>query len=247
MVGMLVWKKHEAGKREKSVVLRERNVLHVRVLCAEIQRGKHTPDPVVRQRLRKAVKRLQKLGIRQVILPPDFPWRELLAERGIRPVSALPLRQMLAADWVRWELRGRGIPAAGARVAVLAGEMTGAVVRTVTELSLRHRYVLLKVPYGGESLCSQLRREYGVSLLLNPDKGQLRSADIAVIFDPQTETDLKGSIPIYDDSAVIPPLLLPPALEDLMPPDAERTQMLAVLMEAGAVRPGQIVFQGGDS
>lgn len=247
MVGMLVWNISGREKTKKAVILRERNILHVRMICAEIRKEAHTLDVMMRRRIRRAVRQLQKFGVQQVILPPNFLWRELLSELGIQPVSTLPLRQMLAADWVRWELKGRDIPAAEARIAVLAENMTGAVVRTVTELSLRHRYVLLKVSYGGEALCSHLRREYGVSVLLNPDRGSLERSDVVVVFDQRTDIDTPGRILLYDESAVIPSLLLPPVLEDMMPLDTERAQMLTVLLEAGVLRPGQIAFQGRDS
>ena len=148
---------------------------------------------------------------------------------------------------VRRSLEERHIPLAGARVAVIAGGITGAVVRTVTELALRHRYVMLQIPYGGEDLCHQLRREYGVSLLLKPGKEQLDAADAVLLFEPQTLHGGEGWLPVWDETVPIPPLSLPPALEDVLPPDVERTQMLEILLEAGVLRPGQIAFQGRDS
>ena len=246
MVGMLVWKNPQRGMREKGVTVRERTVLHVRLQCAEILRGGKTPETVVRRRIRSAAKRLQKLGVRQVILPADFEGEDLLEPWGLRPVSTLPLRQMLAADWVRRSLEERNIPAAGARVAVIAGGMTGAVVRTVTELALRHRYVMLQIPYGGEDLCHQLRREYGVSLLLKPGREQLDAADVTLLFEPWAGSGRENCIAVFDEAVPLPPLSLPPALEDILPPDAERIQMLEILLEAGFLRPGQIAFRGGD-
>ena len=242
MVGLLVWKKPE--KRRRSVELCERQILHVRILCAEILRGPKTPDTVLRRRVLAAVKRLQKLGIRKVILPEDFLWRDQLEQREIQPVSTVPLRQMLAADWVRWDLENRKIPSSGARVAVVCGGLSGAAVRTVTELALRHRYVMLKVPYGGEELCRQLRKEYGISLLLKPSQEQMESADVTVLFEKWGEGRVRGRLPLYDETMKMPELSLPPALEDFLPPGTERNQMLTVLLEAGAIRPGQIAFQG---
>ena len=244
MVGMLVWKTPQKGKREKGVILRERSVLHVRLQCAEILRGGKTPEAVIRRRIRTAAKRLQRLGVRTVILPADFEGEDLLEPLGLRRVSTLPLRQMLAADWVRRSLEERNIPAAGARVAVIAEGMTGAVVRTVTELSLRHRYVMLQIPYGGEELCHQLRREYGVSLLLKPGREQLDAADAVLQFAQGERLRRKGWIAVFDESVPLPHLSLPPVLEDILPPDAERIQMLEILMEAGVLRPGQIAVGG---
>jgi hypothetical protein len=216
----------------------------VRILCAEVLRGPKTPDAVLRRRVLAAAKRLQKQGIRKAILPEDFLWREQLAQREIQPISTVPLRQMLAADWVRWDLENRKIPSSGARVAVVCGGLSGAAVRTVTELALRHRYVMLKVPYGGEELCRQLRKEYGISLLLKPSQEQMESADVTVLFEKWGEGRGRGRLPLYDETMKMPELSLPPALEDFLPPGTERNQMLTVLLEAGAIRPGQIAFQG---
>ena len=247
MVGMLAWRTPQAGRREKAVILRERNILHVRLQCAEILRGEKTPEAVVRRRLRNAARKLQKLGIRQVILPTDFDWEDLVETWGLQRVSTLPLRQMLAADWVRRRLEEQKIPAAGARVAVIAEGVTGAVVRTVTELALRHRYVMLQVSYGGEELCHQLRREYGVSLLLKPGREQLEAADVTLMFEPRPGSWREGCLAVWDEALPLPQLSLPPALEDILPPNTNRTQMLEILLEAGVLRPGQIAFTGGET
>lgn len=247
MVGMLVWSVPRKGKREKSVLLRERSILHMRVCCAEIQKGPRTPESVLRRRVRDAVKRLRKAGVSRVVLPEDFSWADLLERQGLTPVSTLPLRRALAADWVRWSLRERGVPAAQARVAVAAESMTGEVARTVTDLALRHRYVLLSVPYGGEELSHRLRREYGVSLLLAPSREQLEGADAVLLFAARTDLRGGGVLPLYDESAPLPPVALPPALEDALPPGVVRPQLLTLLLEGGVLRPGQMTLQSGET
>ena len=156
-------------------------------------------------------------------------------------MSTLALRRRLAADWVRQALAERGVSPGGARIAVSAAQMTGELVRTVTELSLRHRYVLLDVPYGGEELCRRLRREYGVSLLLGPDREQLEGADALVLFDPRADLRRRDGVtlPLYDEAAPMGGVSLPPALEERLPEGAGRGQMLAALVEAGVLRLGQ--------
>ena len=121
-------------------------------------------------------------------------------------------------------------------------QLTGELVRTVTELSLRNRYVLLDLPYGGEELCRQLRREYGVTLLLSPAKEQLEGADVLLLFDRREDLKPGGVVlPLYEGAQTpLPPLLLPPAMEERLPAGADRGQLLAALREAGALRPGQI-------
>ena len=245
MIGMLSWK--EPGKREKTVAVKERSVLRMRFWCAEVLRGPRTPEAVLRRRVAAAGKRLRKQGVTRVVLPEDFSYGSQLEKWDLHPVSTLGLRRGIAADWVRWLLTEQGAPAAGARVAVSAEQLTGEVVRTVTELSLRHRYVLLDLSRGGEDLCRQLRREYGVSLLLGPSKEQLEEAEVLVLFDPREDCHSRRTLALYDETASLPPLLLPPALEEKLPKGCDRGQLLATLREQGALRPGQITVGGGIS
>ena len=242
MIGMLIWK--EPGKLEKAVAVKERSILRVRFWCAEVLRGPKTPEAVLRRRVAAAGKRLRKQGVTRVVLPEEFAYGPQLEKWDLHPVSTLGLRRAIAADWVRWFLAEQGTPAAGARVAVSAEQLTGEVVRTVTELSLRHRYVLLDLPYGGEELCRQLRREYGVSLLLGPAREQLEGADALVLFDARTDLKNPAALALYDESQPLPPVSLPPAMEEALPPGADRGQMLAALREAGVLRPGQIAVGG---
>ncbi len=242
MVGLLTWA--EPRKGQKSVRLEERHILRMRFLQAEIVESAH--GAVLRRRCMAAGKRLRKRGVTQVVLPEGFPFREQLAKCGLRPAGTLALRRAIAADWVRWGLAEKDCPVAGARVAVAAAALTGEVVRTVTELCLRHRYVLLDLPYGGEELCRQLRREYGVSLLLGPSKDQLEGAEALVLFDPRTDLSLGNPVALrlYDEKQALPPLTLPPSLEEALPEGADRGQLLAVLREAGAVKREQISLGG---
>ena len=243
MMGLLLWKEPREGWKERAVTVSERAVLHMRFTCGDVLRGPRTPEPLVRKRVRRAAKQLRKLGITQAVLPEAFPYQEELAKLGIRPVSTLPLRRALAADWARAILAARGLAPGSARVAVSGGQLTGELVRTVTELALGCRYVLVDLSYDGEELCRQLRREYGVSLLLGPSREQLEGADVLVLFAPRE--DLKRGngavLTLYEGGGEdLPPLLLPPALEEQLPVGCHRGQMLAALREAGALRTGQI-------
>ena len=138
-------------------------------------------------------------------------------------------------------LRFRGKIPAGARVLITADALSGEVVRTVTELALRHRYLILKVPFGGEELCRRLRREYGVSIVLNPET-EREPASVHMAFDP-TEAQGGGFLPLYDESLPLPRLLLPPEVEARLPEGLDRGQLLSVLWRTGALRPGQVSVQ----
>ena len=203
----------EPRKGQKGIRLEERHILRMRFLQAEVVKSPHAA--VLRRRVLAAGKKLRKRGVTQMVLPEEFPFREQLAKC-----------------------------VAGARVAVAAAALTGEAVRTVTELCLRHRYVLLDLPYGGEELCRQLRREYGVSLLLGPSKDQMEGAEALVLFDQRTDLSLKNPVALrlYDEEQALPPLTLPPGLEEGLPEGADRGQLLAVLREAGALKREQIAL-----
>lgn len=231
MVGLLQWR--DGGRRPRPVRLRESSVLHTRFLCAELPRHTGMSARAAERRVRQAGKKLLRQGVERVVLPTDVSAAAL--PEGLRPVGTLPLRRALAADWCGALLRLRGTDPDGARVLVTADALSAEVVRTVTELALRHRYLLLEVPYGGEELCRRLRREYGVSVLLAPEE----TADLQLAFDP-AERRGKIFLPLYDETFPMPRLLLSPELEARLPEGADRSQLLSVLWEQGALRPGQV-------
>ena len=144
-------------------------------------------------------------------------------------------------------MAARYLSGGSARVAVVGDQLSGELVRAVTELALGHRYVLVDVPYGAEALAAQLRREYGVSLLLLPAREQLEEADVLVLFAARTDLRRKNPVvlPLYDEAAPLPPLLLPPALEAQLPGGLQRPQLLAALVEGGVLRPGQVTVGTG--
>jgi hypothetical protein len=238
MIGVLTWKTPSNGKKQKQIMVGEKSILHMRVWQAEIQRGDRTPETLLRRRIALAQKKLRKHGVTRIILPKDFSDCEM--QKGLQVVSTLAMRQMLATGWVQRELSEQGIRPAGAKVAVVADRFTGEVVRTVTELAMRHRYVLLDVPHGGEELCRRLRREYGVSLLLQPDRAQINEAEALVLFSPRQDLERKNPVilPIYDEEVAMPPLALAPVLEEKLPQGANRVQLLAALLQTGVIRVG---------
>ena len=234
MIGMMTWTPPAGGVRQKSVALETRALLHLRVAWASVAKGPRTPEALVRRRVLTAAKRLRKAGVTRLVVPEAFAYGEQLEKVGVAPVSTLPLRRALAADLARAVMAGRNLSGGSARLAVAGDQLSGELVRTVTELALGNRYVLLDVPYGGDTLANQLRREYGVSLLLSPTRQQMGEADPAVLR-------------LYDEAAPLPPLLLPPVLEGQMPPGLCRPQLLAVLVESGVLRPGQITVGTAES
>lgn len=241
MIGVLTWTPPAGGIRQKSVTVEMRSLFHMRVAWAAVAKSPRTPEAVVRRRVLTAARRLRKAGTGRLVVPEAFTYGEQLEKGGVTPVATVPLRRALAADLARAGMAARGL-SGSARVAVAGDQLSGELVRTVTELALGHRYVWVDVPYGAEALANQLRREYGVSLLTVPSRAQLEEADVLILFAPRTDLRRKNPVvlPLYDETAALPPLLLPPALEDQMPAGCSRPQLLAAMVEGGILRPGQI-------
>lgn len=242
MFGMILWK---APGRGAAVTMSEKHILHARFYCAEIARGPRTPALVLRRRVAQAARKLKKAGALRVVLPEGFSWPEQLRRGGVRPVSPLPLVRRMAAELAEAELARLGTAPGEERLAVAGDRLTGELTCTVTELALRHRYVLLDVPYGGEELCRQLRREYGVSLLLCPGHEQMSAAEVLVLFGPRPDLPRKNPavLELFEGGTLrLPPLVLPPALESRLPEGVDRPQMLCALQEAGALRSGQVTL-----
>ena len=245
MIGMLSWVPPERGTGGKRTP-QLREVLGMGFLEAQVLRGARTPEAILRRRAASAAKRLRRAGATRLVLPEGFPYGAQLERAVVGPTATVPLRQLLAAELARAAL-ARLRPSGGGRLAVAGERLSGELARAVTELALGSRYVLLDVPYGGEALAAQLRREYGVSLLLTADRTQLAEADLLVLFGPRPDLEEGGRavLRLYDETAPLPALLLPPALEGQLPQSCSRPQLLAALVEGGALRAGQITVGQG--
>ena len=116
-------------------------------------------------------------------------------------------------------------------------------IREVTEcakaLALSYRYVLLSAR-GAESFARDLRREYGISLLLEPSPDQLDRADALVLFSPRTDLKLDNPI-LY---ALYPggeagrgrlPMCLRAEVAAQMESNCDQEQLTAALYAMGAL------------
>lgn len=104
MIGMIVWIPAE----QRKLGVTERRVMHMSFLCVQIPRGPRTPEWMLRRRIRWAAAKLHRLGIKQVVLPEDFPWLDLLEKKGLRTVETTGLRRRLAVEWTRGSVGGPG-------------------------------------------------------------------------------------------------------------------------------------------
>ena len=196
-------------------------------------------SPFALRRAAKGAAQLREAGVRHAVFPVDFPYTALFIRQGILPVDTLPLRRALAAPLVRRRLEDAGLDPAQAVVALSGDRPLRELTEAAKALALNYRYVLLSVR-GGEEFARDLRREYGISLLLKPSADQLDRADALVLFAPRG--DLAGENPIF--YTLYPggeagrgrlPLHLPQALAAQLAPNCGFEQMAAALYAQGAL------------
>ena len=187
-----------------------------------------------------AAGRMREMGVRRAIFPVEFPHISRFALQGICPVDPLPLRCALVPHLVRERLSAAGRDPREVRIAITGRHMTPALAEITQDFAIRYRHVILDVSTGGEELARMLRREYGISLLLQPAAEQLEQADVLLLFHPRE--DLTRTNPIcyglysgghegWTESL----WQLPAALEKCDVPEGCAEQLLAALYAAGVL------------
>ena len=195
--------------------------------------------PLALYRARQGARLLREAGVRTAVFPVDFPYTALFIRQGILPVDTLPLRRALAAPLTRRRLESLGCQPTQAVVAVAGDRATREVLETARTLALSYRYVLLSAR-GGEDFARSLRREYGISLLLDPAPDQIDRADALVLFAPRGDLaqDNKILYTLYPGGEAGRgrlPLCLPKALEEKTESNCDREQLAAALYGLGAL------------
>ena len=235
MLGYIIY-----GDGPKRPELGERRLLGVPFLTLSMGQPPRPHGPLARRRALLAARQMRERGVRSAVFPVDFPYTALFLGQGICPVDTLPLRRALAAPLTRRKLESMGLGPTQAVVAVSAQRLIREAEDAVRSLALSFRYVLLSAGSGGEVLARELRREYGISLLLRPSVDQLERADALLLF--ASRRDLTGENPILytlypggEGGRGRLPLALPPALGDQAEPNCDREQLAAALYAPGAV------------
>ena len=227
------------GEGPRRPVLTEKKLSGGRFLALAMRETAHPGRPLALARARRAALRMWEAGVRWAIVPVDYPYTALFIRQGVAPVETAPLRQVLAAPLTRRRLEQLGLAPTEAVVGISGERMTRELWDTAKALALSFRYVLLSVP-GGEELARELRREYGISLLLRPSPDQLERSDALLLFSPRK--DLSGKNPILytlypggEGGRGRLPLVLPAALADQAETNCDTEQLAAALFAQGAV------------
>lgn len=193
---------------------------------------------------RRAARAAARMGVRRTVWPDAFPYEEIFARRGLLPVDPLPLYRAMAPEIVLWQMARLGIAPAAATVAVAAGRMTHELEELITDLALRIRYVSLMIPQGGEALCQQLRREYGVAVIEAGSRAQLAKADALLLFDRLEGFQPENPIvfPLWSGAAAREgcgvALELPAEMAEEVP--CEKNQLMTLLFQGKILQKHQI-------
>lgn len=158
-------------------------------------RSANRPNGLMAQyHARMGVRLLREAGVRSAVFPVDFPYTALYIRQGVLPVDTLPLRRSLAASLTRRRLEGGGYLPTQAVVGISADRPVREVTESAKTLALSYRYVMLSVKGDVEPFARDLRREYGISLLLDPSPEQLNRADALLLFSPRNDLTLDNPI-----------------------------------------------------
>ena len=239
MFGLIQWIEQ---KQRRGPVVREREILRLRLWEAVIPHGKKTPAFLQRRRCGAAARQMQKLGVTRAIFPEGFPQTDEFARYGIQPVDPLPMYRAMTGELVQTALEERGQSGQGAVVAVCADHLTAEIRQAVTTLCIRNRYVVLNAPDQNGAFCRQMRREYGAPLVQTNDPAQLDRASVLVLFSPRAGAFSGQTVLELYQGGSLPPYRLQLGTEEeaALPQGCHRAQMLGALWTAGAIRPEQI-------
>lgn len=193
----------------------------------------------------RAARALSRTGVRQAVFPLNYPHEDLFIRRGILPVDTLPLYRRMAPLIVKRRMGQLGLSPGTTTVAVVAEGMTGELERIVTDLALQVRYVMLSLQIPAEAFCEGLKREYGVSIVQQPPRRQLKQADVLLLFRPWEEGG-QGSVVLhlYDGERVLwrngISFALPRRLMEEVEENCNLPQLLTVLLLGGMLQNYQI-------
>lgn len=116
-----------------------------------------------------AARRLARGGVRRAVFPPDYPFTEAFARRGITAPPLTPLYRAAAYAIVRRCMEQMGLEPRQSEVMLAAQQASPELRRLAFALCDDVRYVSLAVAQGGEALARELRCERGVAPRFRPD------------------------------------------------------------------------------
>lgn len=212
MLGRMRW------GRGRKVVLEAEQILGLSLLSVELPQGSRRPERMVQ----KGAELLRRNRVTRVLVPAEFPWWEVLAHNGLRPVETRALRCALAPAWVAAQLKRQNISPEDAVLCLRGEKGEPELERVARTLCPVIRNLILDVP-GGNMTAKRLRQEMGIPVLL----GGSFAAHLTLQFD--------GGPVLTGANVALP--------SKTLPPDCDRFPLLGVLWENGRIKIEEIALE----
>lgn len=221
MLGQLVLTPRGRGRPEAA------ELYGLTVLRTEVDRSGFWGE----RRLRRAGRALRRNGIGRVLAPGDL--LPLLEALGLRRVEPEPLLRAQSAALALAALERRGLPPDRAVVALRGLRADRELLRAAEELCPKVRGLVIDAPRGGRELACWLRREYGVPILPEGERGQA-----ALVFQAGCLRREEVSLELFGPRPRLAGLTL--TVPRLGEGDREDLSLLTALWEGGRLRPEDI-------
>ncbi|MBS6533578.1 MAG: hypothetical protein KH338_08105 [Oscillospiraceae bacterium] len=177
-------------------------------------------------RLKRAARRLARLGVRRVLVPEGFCRGELLSRWGLEQVDPVPFLRACAGELALAALLREGVLPQQGTVALRGRRVDRDMVRAAEFLCPRVRDVAVTAPVGGGEMAAWLRREFGAPI--RPDSGEIL---VAVRFDGTGARKGRRVLSLFGTEPGLAGIRLRAAA--LTPEDREKLPLMAALWEAG--------------
>ncbi len=225
---------------KKGVSLTYVRIFGMKVLKMSILLPDILSDRKKLKRLEYASENLLSENITRVIFHSSFSERNFFFNKNIYEASGRYLFECIAGD-AAGKIGGRC-------AAFFSKRLYPREEQALLKLCARFKSVLVKVEYGGEHICRNMRNRLGLAVIEDPSPAKLLEADVAVLFDePKSYTVLSDSCVVVAIEASILNMLsykkslvsvlpeLDNSLTRTMPEGYDKSALLSEALIRGAV------------
>ena len=184
-------------------------------------------------RLRRAARGLRRGGVLRVLTPPDFDSWPALAGCGLRPVETERFVRAQSVSLALAALQRQGLVPGRSTVALRGLRADRDMARTAAALCPLVRGLVIDAPRGGGELALWLRREFGVPILPEGERGHA-----ALAFQEGCPIPEEDPLELWGPRPRLAGLRL--SAPELKETDRERLPLLAALWEGGKLAPKDI-------
>jgi hypothetical protein len=205
-----------------------------------------------RRLVQKALFTVASAGIKGVVLPAGFGYREELDLYGLVAMDPLPLYRHMAGKLAAYAIKACGIDPSNMICSILSRRLTRVAENAAREVCLQARYLALCCGQDINHFCRELARDYGASVLENPSARLLARSELLIVFDMPKDglpSDWEGTALLLCGGSCSKPqgciiadgarLSVPKRLKRFLP-DCETTGLLSALVANGALREDEL-------